>query len=196
MSSSRTRNSASSRPAGGSPARAGATRTVRRPRRSALRRTGERAFGLVLLARVVLTGLLALLLLAAGVWSSWGTARYAMLPRGHERGTVTVTSCRDDRCTGTFAPEAPASPHSGHRKVTLTSIAAPDAGQRATVVIRPGSSEAVRTGLSGVLYSWVPLGGALLLAALVVAGGMRLRRTAWGMGILGGLVMCAAFLSL
>lgn len=44
-------------------------------------------------------GALALLLLVAGVWTSWNTAQYAMLVEARERGTMTVTACHEDRCT-------------------------------------------------------------------------------------------------
>ncbi|MEK8172325.1 hypothetical protein NKH77_32975 [Streptomyces sp. M19] len=55
-----------------------------------------------------------------------------------------------------------------------------DVGDRVDVVLKPGGHEAVRTGATGILHAWVPLGGALLLAALLVAGGLRMRRTGWG----------------
>ena len=38
------------------------------------------------------------------------------------------------------------------------------------MVVKPGTDEVVRSGPPGVLYAWVPLGGALLLASVVVAG--------------------------
>ena len=33
--------------------------------------------------------LIALLIVAAGAWASWGTAQHAMLTKGRERGTLT-----------------------------------------------------------------------------------------------------------
>ena len=57
-----------------------------------------------------------------------------------------------------------------------------DKGQTYTVVVKPGSDEVVRSGPAGLLYAWVPLGGALLLASVVVAGGLRLPRLAWVLG--------------
>jgi hypothetical protein len=47
-----------------------------------------------------------------------------------------------------------------------------------------------------MLHAWVPFAGSLLLAALVVAGGMRFRRTAWVMGLLGAVLLGAAFAAL
>ncbi len=74
--------------------------------------------------------------------------------------------------------------------------AAPDKGERVEVTVKPGTTQAVRTGSAGILHAWVPFAGALLLAALVVAGGMRLRRTAWVMGLLGAVLLGAAFAAL
>lgn len=54
----------------------------------------------------------------------------------------------------------------------------------------------MRSGPAGVLYAWVPLGGALLLAAVVVAGGMRLVRPAWVLGLSGAGLLTAAFVAL
>ncbi|MFI0152707.1 hypothetical protein [Streptomyces lydicus] len=160
-------------------------------RRSRSRRLGESAFGLLLAARVGVMGVLALLLLVAGVWTSWNTARYAMLVKAQGRGTMTVAACAGERCTGPYVPVSGAGgPRS---KVTIAQAVAPAKGERVAVVLKPGTSQAVRTGPAGVLHAWVPFAGSLLLAALVVAGGMRLRRTAWGMGLLGALLLGAAF---
>lgn len=136
-------------------------------------------------------GLLALLLLVAGVWTSWNTAQYAMLVKAEGRGTMTVSSCTEETCTGPYVPTAG---KGGPRaKVSIAAGAAPDKGERVEVVLKPGTAHAVRTGAAGVLHAWVPFAGALLLAALVVAGGMRLRRTAWVMGLLGAVLLGAAF---
>ena len=64
------------------------------------------------------------------------------------------------------------------------------------MTVKPGTTQAVRTGSAGILHAWVPFAGSLLLAALVVAGGMRLRRTAWVMGLLGAVLLGAAFAAL
>ena len=72
-------------------------------------------------------------------------------------------------------------------------------GEVYSVTVKPGSSDVVRSGPAGLLYAWVPLGGALLLASVVVAGGLRLTRVAWVMAAAGfvqltvdvpGLVTC------
>lgn len=62
--------------------------------------------------------------------------------------------------------------------------------------MKPGTGDVVRTGTPGFLHAWVPLGGALVLAALVIAGGMRLTRTAWGTGIAGAVLLLATFIAL
>ncbi|MCL7495329.1 MULTISPECIES: hypothetical protein [Streptomyces] len=163
-------------------------------RRSRTRRVGESAYGALLLARTGLMGLLALLLLVAGVWTSWHTAQYAMLVKARERGMMTVSACESERCTGSYVPTG----GDGRRRarVTIVQAAAPDKGERVEVTVKPGTTQAVRTGSAGILHAWVPFAGSLLLAALVVAGGMRLRRTAWVMGLLGAVLLGAAFAAL
>ena len=47
------------------------------------------------------------------------------------------------------------------------------------MVVKPGTDEVVRSGPAGVLYAWVPLGGALLLAG---GGGGRVAAAAYGVG--------------
>ncbi|MEU2789356.1 hypothetical protein [Streptomyces sp. NPDC007100] len=163
-------------------------------KRSRTRRMGESAYGLLLVARTGLMGALALLLLVAGVWTSWNTAQYAMLVEARERGTMTVTGCRDDRCTGPYAPDERDGRHL--ERVSIAAAAAPDRGERVEVTVQPGTDRAVRTGAGGVLHAWVPFAGSLLLAALVVAGGMKLRRTAWVMGLLGTVLLGATFAAL
>ncbi|UQA94997.1 hypothetical protein [Streptomyces halobius] len=167
------------------------TRSVKRSR---VRRVGESAFGALLVARIVLMGLLALLLLAGGVWTSWNTAQYAMLVKVRERGTMTVAACGEDRCTGPYVPTA----GGGERraKVSLVESVAPAEGERVEVTVEPGTTRAVRVGPAGILLAWVPFAGSLLLAALVVAGGMRFRRTAWVIGLLGAALLGAAFVAL
>ncbi|MFJ9414505.1 MULTISPECIES: hypothetical protein [unclassified Streptomyces] len=160
-------------------------------RRSRTRRAGESAYGALLIARTGLMGLLALLLLVAGVWTSWNTAQYAMLVKARERGTMVVKSCHEKRCTGPYVPTEGAG--KARPKVSIAQAAAPDLGERIDVTVKPGTAHAVRTGLAGILHAWVPFAGSLLLAALVVAGGMRLRRTAWVMGLFGAVLLGAAF---
>ncbi|MGI5469208.1 hypothetical protein [Streptomyces sp. CA-132043] len=170
------------------------TGTTGTKKRSRTRRAGESAFGLLLVLKNTLMALLALLLLVAGAWTSWNTAQYAMLVQAKERGTMTVAGCDDDRCWGPYVPTG----GDGQRraKVVLAETAAPEKGQRVEVTVEPDTDRAVRTGPGGILYAWVPLGGALLLASLVVAGGLRMRRTAWAVGFSGAALLVAAFFAL
>ncbi|MGW1837933.1 hypothetical protein [Streptomyces sp. NPDC002067] len=147
----------------------------------------------MLLVRNGLLALVALVLLVAGGWTSWGSARYAMGVSGREHGTVKIASCDEERCAGPFTPEGKGRPRD---QVSLTEAASPDAGERVTVALRPEGDRAVRTGAAGVLYTWVPFAGALLLASLVVAGGLRWRRTAWGMGLTGAALLVGAWVAL
>ncbi|WP_328769299.1 hypothetical protein [Streptomyces sp. NBC_00286] len=144
--------------------------------------------------RIAAMGTVAVLLLIAGVWASWGTAQHVMLTKGRERGTMTVTRCADDRCTGSYAPVSPGS--TARERVTISSTVAVNKGETYAVVVKPGSDEVVRTGPGGLLYAWVPLGGAMLLASLVVAGGLRSPRLAWLLGGAGLTLLTAAFVAL
>ncbi|WP_046731726.1 hypothetical protein [Streptomyces humi] len=143
--------------------------------------------------RVVSMGAVAVLILVAGVWGSWGTAQHVMLTKGKEQGTVRVTSCGADTCTGPFTPVSPgASARSG---VVIGRSVAVRKGQTYDVIVKPGTDEVVRSGPAGFLYSWVPFGGALLLASVVVAGGLRLTRVAWVLGVSGLALLTAAFVT-
>lgn len=144
--------------------------------------------------RLAAMGTVAVLLLIAGVWASWGTAQHVMLTKGREQGTMTVTRCADDRCTGPYAPVSAGS--TTRERVTILSTVAAKKGETYAVVVKPGGDEVVRTGPGGLLYAWVPLGGALLLASLVVAGGLRLSRLAWVLGGAGFTLVTAAFVAL
>ncbi|WP_406450987.1 hypothetical protein OG782_14560 [Streptomyces sp. NBC_00876] len=138
-------------------------------------------------------GCVVLLLLVAGVLSSWDTAHHIVLAKGREHGTMAVTGCGAEVCTGPFAPSDGAAARS---RVSVEKSVAARKGDRFPVVVKPGTDDVVRTGTPGFLYAWVPLGGALLLAALVIGGGLRLTRTAWGTGIAGGVLLVAAFIAL
>ncbi|WP_181140141.1 hypothetical protein [Streptomyces sp. Ru62] len=141
--------------------------------------------------RVAAMGALAALILFAGVRGSWGTAQHVMLAKGRESGTVTVTRCVGDTCAGPFTPaSAGARPRA---RVEIGKSVAVRTGATYAVVLKPGTAEAVRSGPAGILYAWVPLGGALLLASVVVAGGMRLVRAAWVLGLSGAVLLTAAF---
>lgn len=163
-------------------------------RRSRSRRAGESAFGLLLLGGRAAMGAIAVLLLIAGVWASWSSAQHVMLEQGRERGTMTVTRCGDEVCSGSYAPSSPSTEK--HSQVVIERSIAEDKGDRIPVAVKPGTDDVVRTGASGLLHAWVPLGGALLLAAVVIAGGLRMPRTAWGAAAAGGLLLTAAFASL
>ncbi|MFC3351845.1 hypothetical protein ACFOOM_31355 [Streptomyces echinoruber] len=152
------------------------------PAAGAVLRCGQRA----------VMGVVAALLVVGGVWASWGTAQHVMLTKGRERGTVTVTRCGAETCTGPFRP---LSPGVARDRVVVDRSAGVRAGRTYTVVVKPNSDRAVRSGPAGVLFAWVPLGGALLLASVVVAGGMRLRRTAWVLAGAGVALLTAAFVA-
>ncbi|MGK9464550.1 hypothetical protein ACSLFT_31645 [Streptomyces sp. G6] len=141
--------------------------------------------------RVAVMGTVAVLLLIAGVWASWGTAQHVMLTKGRERGTVEVTRCGDGVCSGPYAPVSAGSQARG--RVVLEDSVAVAEGRTYSVVVKPGGDGVVRSGPAGVLFAWVPLGGALLLASVVVAGGLRRTRVAWGMAGAGVVLLTSAF---
>ncbi|MGW0789033.1 hypothetical protein ACWD04_12440 [Streptomyces sp. NPDC002911] len=143
--------------------------------------------------RMFAAGCVVLLLLVAGVWSSWNSAHHIVLAKGREHGTMAVTTCGEDVCTGSFAADAESRDRSA---VTIQRSVAVKKGARFPVVLKPGTGEVVRTGTPGFLHAWVPLGGALVLAALLIGGGMRLTRTAWGAGIAGAVLLTATFVAL
>lgn len=143
--------------------------------------------------RMFAAGCLVLLVLVAGAWTSWNTAHHIVLAKGREHGTMSVTGCGEDVCTGSFAPDAESQKRPG---VTIERSVAVKKGDRFPVVVKPGTGDVVRTGTPGFLHAWVPLGGALVLAALVIGGGMRLTRTAWGTGIAGAALLVATFIAL
>ncbi|MEU1484330.1 hypothetical protein [Streptomyces sp. NPDC005752] len=144
-------------------------------------------------ARTFAAGCVAVLLLVAGVWASWENAHHIVLAKGREHGTMSVTVCGEDACTGSFSPDADARERSS---VTIERSVAAKKGDRFPVVVKPGSGDVVRTGTPGLLHAWVPLGGALVLAALVIGGGMRMTRIAWGAGIAGAALLTATFVAL
>jgi hypothetical protein len=141
--------------------------------------------------RVVAMGTVTALVLIAGVWASWGTAQHVMLTKGRESGTVEVARCGEDVCTGPYTPMSAGS--RARDEVVIEKSVAVVKGQTYTVVVKPGSDDVVRSGPAGVLYAWVPLGGALLLASVVVAGGLRRTRVAWVMAGAGIALLTAAF---
>lgn len=134
------------------------------------------------------------LILVGGVWGSWGTAQYVVLTKGRERGTVEVADCARDACTGPYRPVSAGSV--ARAEVRLDTSVGVRTGDVLGVVVKPGTDEVVRTGPAGMLYAWLPLAGALMLAGVVVAGGLRMRRTAWAMGGTGLVLVTAAFVAL
>ncbi|MET7615872.1 hypothetical protein [Streptomyces sp. NPDC005408] len=135
----------------------------------------------------------AALLIVAGFWSSWGDAQHVLLAKGREHGTLTVADCGEKTCTGPYDPEGTAAPRKG---MTIEKSVAVTKGAKLPVVVKPGTDELVRTGTAGVLHAWLPMGGALLLAALVIGGGLRLNRIAWATAAAGGALLVGAFLAL
>ncbi|GAA2496087.1 hypothetical protein [Streptomyces gobitricini] len=144
-------------------------------------------------ARGAAMALVALVLVVAGAWASWGSAQHVLLSKGREHGTLTVTGCSTDICTGRFDPEGPAG---ARTDMTIDHSVAVEKGGRYPVVVKPDTTELVRTGWAGGLHAWLPLGGALLLAALVIGGGMRLPRLAWVSASAGGALLVGAFFAL
>lgn len=162
-------------------------------KRSRSRRMAEGAWGLVLFARLVAVAALILLLLVSGAWDSWRTAQHVVLTKGREQGTVTLAECGDTLCTGPFAPKGTAT---ARTEVRISLPIRHHVGDRVPVVIEPGTDTAVRSGPGGLLFACLPLGGALLLAAVLAAGGLRMRRTAWTLATAGAALLGGAFLTL
>ncbi|MFF7545058.1 hypothetical protein ACFZCU_15760 [Streptomyces canus] len=139
-------------------------------------------------------GAVTVLILIAGVWASWGSAQYVMLTKGRERGTIEVERCAQDACSGPYTPLSHGSQARG--RVVIEKTVAVRKGRTYTVVVKPGTADVVRSGPAGVLYAWVPMGGALLLASMVVAGGMRRTRLAWVLAGSGIALLTAAFVTI
>ncbi|MEV5428599.1 hypothetical protein [Streptomyces sp. NPDC052701] len=144
--------------------------------------------------RLVVMGAVTALILVAGVWGSWGTAQYVMLTKGRERGTVEVSRCGGGTCFGPYTPVSAGSQPRG--RVVIEDTVAVSQGRAYPVVVKPDGEQVVRSGPAGVLYAWVPLGGALLLASVVVAGGLRRTRAAWVLAGAGWALLTAAFVTL
>nr|WP_228454249.1 hypothetical protein [Streptomyces alkaliphilus] len=138
----------------------------------------------------------ALLILASGVWTSWDTMRHALGGGGGERGTLTLQECGRDACAGSFEPFSGAPTGDDiPPSVVLAQSVGRSAGETMSVVLRPGTVEAVRTGGPGVMEAALPFAGALMLASLVVGGGMRMARTGWTIGISGIILLGGIFLT-
>ncbi|MEV6613628.1 hypothetical protein AB0N31_07060 [Streptomyces sp. NPDC051051] len=169
----------------------------RRParRRSARRGSSRRAsVGVVRFGRLAAMWVVASLILVAGVWGSWGTAQHVMLTKGREQGTIAVARCGADSCSGPYTPLSPGS--LARARVVIEKTVAVRRGQTYTVVIKPGGGDdVVRSGPAGVLYAWVPMGGALLLASVVVAGGLGRARLGWVLAGSGVALLTAVFVA-
>ncbi|MBV7699650.1 hypothetical protein [Streptomyces sp. TRM70350] len=153
--------------------------------------SSQGAFVALRFGRLAAMGVVAALILIAGVWASWSSAQYVMLTKGRESGTIRVTGCGDDTCAGPYTPVSAGS--QARERVVIENSAAVRDGETYSVVVKPGGSEVVRSGPAGVLHSWVPLGGALLLASVVVAGGLGRARVGWVLAGAGGALITAAF---
>jgi hypothetical protein len=162
-------------------------------KRSRARRAGESAYGALLLARLIFVWLLVALLVAAGVWTSWDTVEHAMLSEPADRGTVTLRACDSDACAGPYDPSASGDGIRPLDEVVLRQSIGLEEGETLSVALRPGTHEVVRTELAGALYAWLPLTGALLLGAVVIAGGLRMYRTAWATAGIALVALAATF---
>ncbi|WP_405894312.1 hypothetical protein [Streptomyces sp. NBC_00104] len=169
--------------------KAPAHRSRRRPRPA-----GGGASAALRYGRLAAMGVIAVVILIAGVWDSWGCAQHVMLSKGREQGTMTVSRCDGETCWGPYEPVSTGS--RARERVDIERSVAVETGETYTVVVKPGSSDVVRTGPAGLLHAWVPLGGALLLASVVVAGGLRMVRSAWVLGGLGMALITAAWVAL
>ncbi|MEU1625735.1 hypothetical protein ABZ746_10485 [Streptomyces sp. NPDC020096] len=162
------------------------TRTVKRSR---VRRMGESAYGLLLLAKLSAFAAVVLVVLASGAWMSWSWGQGAWAS-GREQGSMHVVSCDDSTCSGPFTPSGAGS---ARARVTIDKSVTKRTGETIDVWAVPGSDEVVRTGLPGIAHAWVPFAGSLLLAAPVIAAGLRMRRVAWGAVAVGVALLAAAF---
>ncbi|MGV9313349.1 hypothetical protein ACWDR0_14310 [Streptomyces sp. NPDC003691] len=140
--------------------------------------------------RRAVMGAIALLILVAGFWASWESAQHVVLAKGREHGTLTVAACGEETCTGPYAPKAPAPARTG---LTIEKSIAVEKGAVLNVVLKPGTKEVVRTGPAGAVHAWLPFAGALLLASIIIAGGLALPRVALGTATLGAGIAVATF---
>ncbi len=143
--------------------------------------------------RVVGSSLVVTLLVVSGAWASWGTVQYSLYAKEVTRGTMTVDRCGPRSCTGPFVPRSPLG--EAHPSVELEQRAGRVEGDRVAVALRPETAQVVRTGLAGFLYGWLPLAGALLLASVIVAGGLRLPRPGLAVAATGVALITATFLT-
>lgn len=148
----------------------------------------------VRVSRVLGTLAIVLLILVAGVWASWHNAQQVMLTKGRESGTVTITRCDDDICTGPYTPRSVGS--TARARVVIDKSVAVRKGSTYDVIVKPGTDEVLRSGTGGVLFAWLPFGGALLLAAVLVAGGLRKSGLAKLLALAGVLLLTVTYFAL
>ncbi|MET8954422.1 hypothetical protein ACWEO4_03530 [Streptomyces sp. NPDC004393] len=156
--------------------------------------SSQGAVAVLRFGRLAAMGTVAALIVVAGVWGAWGTAQYVMLTKGREQGTMTVARCSDHTCSGPYVPSTAGS--AARKRVVIGNSVAVRRGEVLAVAVKPESDEVVRTGPAGMLYAWLPLAGALLLASVVVAGGLRMTRTAWVLAGTGFAMLTATFFAL
>lgn len=146
--------------------------------------------------KVLFLAAVVVLIVASGGWTSWESTQHIVQGKGRERGTMTVAGCDGGACRGAFLPDGSAPGGPGTRVTIDEWLTHRRTGERIAVALEPGTHTVLRTGWSGALYAWVPLGGALLLASVVLAGGLRIRSLGWASGLLGAVVLIAAFVAL
>ncbi|MGY4740584.1 hypothetical protein [Streptomyces sp. ATMOS53] len=192
-SSHRRRGSSRKSSAKGS-AKGSGSRSVKGADSGSVKASGSASVAASRFGRLAAMGVVAVLILVAGVWGSWGSAQHVMLTKGREQGTVEVTRCGEDTCVGPYTPLSAGS--TARARVVLEKSVAVRKGRTYTVVLKPDSDEAVRSGPAGILFAWVPLGGALLLASVVVAGGLGRTRAGWVLAGSGVALLTAAFVTI
>ncbi|MFI7385987.1 hypothetical protein [Streptomyces sp. NPDC049813] len=129
----------------------------------------------------------ALLLVVAGFWASWGAAQHVVFPKGRHHGELLIERCEGSTCSGPLASAPDGADVWMRRSVGVKK------GARIAVVLKPSSRQAVRSGTAGFFTAFMPLGGALLLASVVLAGGLLNRRLAWITAGAGVALLTAAF---
>ncbi|MEU1176654.1 hypothetical protein ABZ464_03220 [Streptomyces sp. NPDC005820] len=170
------------------------TRKGHKSRRSGSPKARQASTAALRFGRLAAMGVVAALILFAGVWGSWGTAQQVMLTKGREHGTIEVTRCGAQTCSGPYTPLSEGS--TARSRVVIERSVAVRKGRTYTVVVKPDGDEVVRSGPAGVLYAWVPMGGALLLASVVVAGGLGRARWGWALAGSGVALLTAAFVTI
>jgi hypothetical protein len=116
---------------------------------------------------------------------------HSLYAKEGQRGVLTLASCDRSACTGAYAPRSVLGQELA--EVRLTQRIGLQEGDELAVALWPDSTDAIRTGLPGFFYAWLPLTGSLLLAGLLIAGGMRLYRVGWAVAGLALALIGATF---